>query len=135
MNEKAWNDGSAGPPISGQTLERATGLVLPSNTPHFSSVTTYFLLNSKKPVSVNWPGERNSQAQNDVSGRPRSRISLLDALEALHERHRLAELHALDLVARHRRDSAGILERERQEAVVARREVGGCHECFPTLWT
>ncbi len=74
MNEKAWNDGSAGPPISGQTLERATGLVLPSNTPHFSSVTTYFLLNSTKPVSVNWPGERNSQAQNDVSGRPRSRM-------------------------------------------------------------
>ena len=52
---------------------------------------------------------------------------LLDALEALQQRHRLAELHALDFVSRHRRDSAGILERERQEAVVARREVGGCH--------
>ena len=70
MNEKAWKDGSACPPISGQTLDRATGLVLPSNTPHFSSVWTYFLLKSKNPSGVNWPGERSSQAQNEVSGLP-----------------------------------------------------------------
>ena len=40
VNENAWNDGSAGGSISGQTLLRATGLVFPSYTPHSASVLT-----------------------------------------------------------------------------------------------
>src|SRR6266511_1315033 len=40
VKEKAWNDGSAGGSISGHTLLRATGFTLPSNRPHFCSVTT-----------------------------------------------------------------------------------------------
>jgi hypothetical protein len=40
VNENAWNDGSAGGSISGQTLLRATGLVVPSKMPHSASVLT-----------------------------------------------------------------------------------------------
>ena len=40
VNENAWNDGSAGGSISGQTLLRATGLIVPSYSPHSASVLT-----------------------------------------------------------------------------------------------
>jgi len=47
----------------------------------------------------------------------------LDALESLLERQRPAQAHALDGMARQRRDAGRILEHARQEAVAAGREV------------
>src|SRR5262249_62311351 len=74
-------------------------------------------------------GERRGRAQ--LAGAERgerpSRLGddTLDAREALLERHRIAEAHALDLVAIVRGGAAGILEDARNETVVARGEIGG----------
>src|SRR3954449_9165030 len=70
VNENAWKPGSAGGEISGQTLLRATGLVVPSKSRHSASVVTYCRLKSANPVSENGFGDLNSQAQNAVVGRP-----------------------------------------------------------------
>jgi hypothetical protein len=48
-----------------------------------------------------------------------------DAREALRERHRLAEAHALDRIAIACRDAARVLEDRRDEAIVAGGEFGG----------
>jgi hypothetical protein len=68
--ENAYSEGPSGGLIAGQTLLRATGLTVPSKIPHSDSVFTYTSLKARKPCSVNGAGERNSQAQNAVSGRP-----------------------------------------------------------------
>ena len=66
------------------------------------------------------PGERNSYAQNEVSGRrPHIRCGLR---KPVRERHELIETHALDLVVLVRRDTARVLEQGRDEPVIAGRK-------------
>ena len=40
--------------------------------PHLASVVTYTSLKARKPASVKGAGDRSSQAQKAVSGRPRA---------------------------------------------------------------
>jgi len=63
-------------------------------------------LNARKPSSVNWPGERSSQAQNAVSGRPAALMIVSMRGEPVHQRHRRAKAIAPDFAAGRSGDAA-----------------------------
>ena len=76
-------------------------------------------------------GERNSQAQNEVSGRPAALNVVCDLRKSLGQRQQPVEAHALDLEARIGRGPARILKHGRDEPIIAGWKVASSCPALP----
>ena len=117
MKANAWKDGAGGLCDSGHTLLRATGIGVAVEQAPFAQDADIQLVEFLEAASVKGSGDRSSQAQKAVSGRPRPSMMLLMRANPAASGTGLREGDALDAVAGLCRDAARILEDGRDEAV------------------